>query len=259
MAAYRAHLAEIDHKIEGTEMTRLKCFALAFWLVCLNGSISHAADVGAASPVDAAQQPSTPNYGSLYVGVTTTTNYLVGGVTQTNGKPAVQPYVEYDAPFGVYVGVWGSTVDFAPFNEDRWEIDGYVGYRNTFGAFSFDASYWRTYYDNTGYYGDYIVAGADYAISDQLKVGAQVKWDFAVKDEIYSPRVSFSPFESWKISGKYEFAKDSPNTDWDFGVSKSFYDEALTVDLRYYDSNFDKPKIVLSVSAAIDALSLLPK
>jgi len=243
-------------------MTRLKRSMITLLLVFCYGSISHAADVGepnSPSPVDPAQQPSAPNYGALYVGVTTTSNYLVGGVTQTNGRPAFQPYVEYDTPFGVYVGVWGSNVDFAPVSEDRWEIDGYAGYRNTFGALSIDASYWRTYYDVTGYYGDYVVVSADYAISDQLKVGGQVKWDFAVKDQIYSPRISFSPFESWEIGGKYEFAKESSNTNWDLGVSKSFYDEAVTVDLRYYDSNFDDAKVVVSVNTAIDAFSLLRK
>ncbi len=233
-------------------MSNTKWGALLCGLLAVAGS-AHAGDVvNAEEP--AAQAEAGPQYGALIVGVTGTSNYIVGGLTQTDDKPAVQPFIEYNAPFGAYAGLWGSTVDFSPFTDDAWEIDAYAGYRNTFGKLSVDASYWRYYYDKTGYYGDAVLLGSDYQVTEKLKLGGQVKFDFTLDDQIFSPRVAFTPAESWTIGGKYEFARKGDGIDWDAGVTKAL-NQSVSLDLRYYDSNFDRPKIVLSLTAAIDAFS----
>ena len=215
---------------------------------------AHAGDLVAeeAAPVTADEAAEGSPYGSLIIGLSGTTDYIVGGLTQTDNKPAIQPFIEYSTPFGIYAGLWGSNVDFGPGTDDNWEIDAYAGYRNTFDKLSVDVSYWRYYYDQTGYYGDTAIVGLDYQLTEKVKLGSSVKFDFELDDQIISPRATFTPIESWSISGKFEFAQESPNKNWDIGVTKAFND-VLSADLRYYDSNFGKPRIVLSLTAAIDA------
>ena len=59
-----------------------------------------------------------------------------------------EPYVEYEAPSGFYVGIWmGNLYDSAP---DNVETDLYFGLRGDVGAVSYDVNYTRYYYDSTG-------------------------------------------------------------------------------------------------------------
>lgn len=58
--------------------------------------------------------------------VALTSDYVWRGVSQTDQNPALQAGAEYAQAIGVYVGVWGSNVDFAEDVEDpaRIEPDG---------------------------------------------------------------------------------------------------------------------------------------
>jgi uncharacterized protein (TIGR02001 family) len=65
--------------------------------------------------------------------------YIFRGLTQTNGKPAIQGGFDYSHASGLYAGVWGSNISWlsdaanggisAPI-----ELDVYGGYKNTFGG-----------------------------------------------------------------------------------------------------------------------------
>lgn len=56
-----------------------------------------------------------------------TSDYVFRGVSQTDNKPALQGGVTYSAPFGLYVGAWGSNVDFGDEGPDI-EIDYFIGW-----------------------------------------------------------------------------------------------------------------------------------
>ena len=66
-----------------------------------------------------------------------TSDYLFRGITQTNEEPALQGGIEYAHDGGFYAGVWGSSIswlsDADPDVSSQVEIDGYAGYRSSFG------------------------------------------------------------------------------------------------------------------------------
>ena len=66
-----------------------------------------------------------------------TSDYLFRGITQTNEEPALQGGIEYAHDGGFYAGIWGSSIswlsDADPDVSSQVEIDGYAGYRSSFG------------------------------------------------------------------------------------------------------------------------------
>lgn len=87
-----------------------------------------------------------------------TTDYVFRGVSQTDEGPAFQAGLTYTAPFGLYVGAWGSNVDFGdpdPENGVRGvdkELDLFVGYSYDFNdSWNLDVSALRyTYHGASG-------------------------------------------------------------------------------------------------------------
>ena len=58
--------------------------------------------------------------------VSLTSDYLFNGVSQTRESPALQASLDWSDTSGIYMGVWGSNVDFA--DETNLELDLYAGY-----------------------------------------------------------------------------------------------------------------------------------
>lgn len=122
----------------------------------------------AATPVMAQQL-------SVSAGVTLVTEYEANGVRQSDG-PAVQGYVQGDLN-GFYAGLWVSNVDPVIIDGDEIEFDLYLGYANQIGSFSYDVSYFRYYYDNSGFCcGDLVLTG-EAAVSDAVSVGLRLSSD----------------------------------------------------------------------------------
>lgn len=203
------------------------------------------------------QGPPPSPYGALLIGLTGTTNYLVAGHTQTGNRPAFQPFIEYDSPWGIYVGAWASTVNYGFGDPNKWEDDIYVGYRTNFGKVSIDTSYWRYYNDKSGFSS----AASDnilyYNFTDKFKLGTELKFDFENPDS-YSALASFTPIDTWTISGRVDFTQHTSDVDWNIGINKQF-DQTFNADLRYYDSTFDHPRVVLTLNAVFDVFSMLAK
>ena len=87
--------------------------------------------------------------------ITLVNDYRARGVSQSGEKPAAQGWIEYFHKSGVYVGWWGSNLDYYhssdPYdNEERAEHDLYIGY---FKQLSENLSYDFTYYE-------YFITGA---------------------------------------------------------------------------------------------------
>ncbi len=81
----------------------------------------------AALPLTAAAPASAQGY-TFSWGGTVTSNYISRGVTQTQNRPAFQPWVEVESN-GFYGGLWASNVRFGGGDSDRVEVDIYGGYR----------------------------------------------------------------------------------------------------------------------------------
>lgn len=89
---------------------------------------------------------------SLGVTITTqaglATDYLFRGVSQTRGDPAIQAAVDIEHESGVYVGGFGSNVDFLGLDA-KIELDGLIGYRFELAGIKLDAGF--IYYAYPGY------------------------------------------------------------------------------------------------------------
>lgn len=98
--------------------------------------------VGFAAPAFAQESPHSVSYN---VGVVS--DYLFRGISQSQGKPALQGGIDYAHTSGLYAGAWGSTIKWIdsamdPDNTAKtdypFELDLYGGYKN---SISDDLSY----------------------------------------------------------------------------------------------------------------------
>lgn len=91
-----------------------------------------------AAPAPAAA-PASPNTFTYNVGLYS--QYIFRGLTQTNRKPALQGGVDYSHSSGLYLGTWGSNInwlnDGGNYHDSSLEWDIYGGFRNTFGSSDF--------------------------------------------------------------------------------------------------------------------------
>ena len=106
-------------------------------------------------------------------GAAVTSDYIAGGISQTDGKPAVQGYVE--ANYNIfYVGTWASNVDFG---EPDAEIDLYGGIRPKTDSAAFDLGYAHYFYaNNTSPNYGALIASAEYYATDSLTVGGNTNF-----------------------------------------------------------------------------------
>ncbi|MDP1593668.1 MAG: TorF family putative porin [Gallionella sp.] len=106
-----------------------------------------------------------------------TTDYLVRGISQTSGNPAIQGGIDYAHASGLYAGVWGSNVswinDFGAIGSASMELDTYAGFRNSFAEdFSYDVGFIRY-----NYLGSYTpAAGTVKADTDEIYGALGYKW-----------------------------------------------------------------------------------
>lgn len=191
---------------------------------------------------------------ALNYGVAFTSNYISDGTTQSNDKPALQGYVE--GSYGMfYGGVWSSTVDFVDdevFGDDNLEFDLYAGIRPTLGDFSFDISYYRYLYDDSGDCCGEFVLIAQYPVADFGEVGVEYDYDPVGNTRWGELAGALSFKEVWEVGGAVgtdwgsEEWGEADKVAWNAGVTRGLGDFA-SVDLRYYDSNYDPGTAVLSI------------
>jgi uncharacterized protein (TIGR02001 family) len=210
-----------------------------------------AAPAAAASPFD------------ILFGTAFTTDYELRGISQSNHKPAAQGYFELDYTIAdwlkIYGGVWGSSLASYYANAE-FDITG--GARFSFGNFSLDVGYiYYDYPDGTkGYYNSYgsfgeFYAKPSYKIADWLTIGAIIdggdnfnngylisgsKTAYyysgnAVITLPWSPAgitISVNPEVGRQV---FECDYCHSYTYWDVGVDFNY--KAVTLDLRYWDTN----------------------
>lgn len=180
-------------------------------------------------------------------GAALTSDYISGGVSQTDGNPALQGYIELN--YGIfYVGTWASNVDFG---DPDVEIDLYAGIRPEFESAAFDLGYAHYFYaENTSPNYGAIVASGEYYATDALTVGANINFapDYSQMGD-YSFWVEgtadYALPANFGVSGGlgWQYYADSlalPDYwTWNAGVYWTLAD-TLTVDLRYVGSGLSK-------------------
>lgn len=134
-------------------------------------------------PMSAMAQAGSPHEITGNVGLFS--QYIFRGLTQTDGKPALQGGFDYAHASGFYAGVWGSNIswltDTATYQNGSYsvEIDTYLGFRFPVGDFTFDVGYLRYNYP-----GRQPTPSATKADTDEIYAG--VSWKFVSFKYSYS-------------------------------------------------------------------------
>jgi uncharacterized protein (TIGR02001 family) len=185
--------------------------------------------------------------------VVLTTDYVFRGVTYSDGHAAVQAGVDIAMDSGLYLGIWGSSVDIraGPTRRDR-QLNYYVGYshdlNNTWSiganvvAYTFPATEGPIDYDFF-----------EYSVVANYDDRAWFEYSYA-PDLFHSSRHThnFDLYAEWLLPAKLTFGAGAGYYDvsdltgtgygyWQLGCTRSF--GRLSVDLRYHDTNRPVPII----------------
>ena len=199
-------------------------------------------------------------------GVKLASEYNLRSVSQTKGDPAIQGYAELSAFDWIYAGVWASSVHFGGSNPTA-EVDYYGGVRHTFGQLTLDAGYvWIDYVgeDRGAHELDFgkVYGIVKYALADNITIGANLYWadkfiGYKDVDQVHSAAFGkiALPFPQLPDIGVYisgEIGKQwiSKNFAPDYvfwNLGGGFTYKAMTLDLRYIDSNLSKTECVFTI------------
>jgi len=197
---------------------------------------------------------------SANVGVTS--DYRFRGVSQSAQDPAFQAGADYAHPGGLYLGIWGSTIDFdagpGADPDASLEVDLYGGYKWTAAGVEWDVgfihyaypgsessfdlpfteiyfggtygAFFAKYYYTSDYTGPtsegayYLTAGAEFDIGNELTLGLSV-------GQSGGDGIDATFGDSY--------------TDYRIGVSRDY--AGLTFDLSYVDTSGISPDITTDV------------
>ena len=180
-------------------------------------------------------------------GGTITSNYISRGVSQTQNRPAFQPWVEVESN-GFYGGLWASNVRFGGGDPDRAELDIYGGYRWSIENTSFDIGYARYLYNSSG-----DCCGEFYALAEHeagtltIFGGAYIGHSGGLSLNDAHTGISLALNDSFSASATLGLA--SGLNYGDFGVTYAFNDN-YDVDARVYRSAVLGTRAVVSFNFA---------
>ena len=153
-----------------------------------------------------------------------TTDYVLRGVSQTDGGPALQAGLTYDSPRGWYVGAWGSNVDtsndYYAFEGAHTELDLFIGYsRPVDRNWSVGGQLVRYEYPDDGRFLDYGYTELVVALSyrDWLDVSLAVSNDMTL--------ITYRGIAKDRTAIAWELGVDRPLGSW----------LSLVAGLGYYD------------------------
>lgn len=190
------------------------------------------------------EEPSTHAW-DVSAGAAVTSDYMFDGISQTDGNPAVQGYIE--ATFGMfYAGIWASNVDFQ--DEASAEVDYYAGVRREYGKLSVDLGVlYYAYYERPAapYDAVEILLKTSYALNDQLTLNGNIgyvpAWADVTDDYLgMDAGIEWAFHEKWSASANVGAAlvgvSGSDYIWWNAGVSWTPF-ENVTLDVRYWDND----------------------
>ena len=113
--------------------------------------------------------------------VAATSDYVLRGISQTDGHPAAQGSVVYQAASGAYVGAWGSSIDntdwYYPAGDAQFEVDLFAGYgRRLSDNWSADVRATRYFYAGGSEFVEYDYTELEAAVLYRDAVRVSVAW-----------------------------------------------------------------------------------
>lgn len=246
---------------------RVFCAASALFI----SSSAWGADIS--SPVKAPPAPVESMAWDVSFGLNIASDYIIRGISQTNGNAAIQGYAEVSVFDWVYFGAWGSNVSFM--DSGSAEVDVYGGLRHKWDRLTLDVgivgylypgstadtnfNFWEVYFK------------PKYDVTDKLTIGAKLYYttEHVARDadgtylagvvELALP--SFGPGEvvRWLVSGEFGHQWTDSNV-WNatflspitltpyyvdvsgynyWNVGTSFMYRAAKLDLRYHGSDLN--------------------
>jgi uncharacterized protein (TIGR02001 family) len=214
-----------------------------------------------AAPAFAEDAPAEPPPAFTVNGTATVvTDYRFRGLSQTDKDFALQGSVTVTHQSGVYLSVWGSSIDDYVAAGGDQELDLIAGFKKTFGGTTVDVGALYYYYPGSSkiianYNSDFIEPYL--ALSHTLgPVTAKVTANYAPKqralafanpkdDSLYTALDLTGSAQGFGLSGhlghywtKSFLSAGRKYTDWGVGVSYTW--KALTVGVNYVDTNLPK-------------------
>jgi uncharacterized protein (TIGR02001 family) len=207
--------------------------------------------------------------GDFSANVTLTSDYVFRGISQSNEEPTVQGGIDWSHPeTGLYLGVWGSGVDFTDASS---EFDAYGGISGTVDDLTWDLG--AIYYHYPGSDDDLnydfwelaAAAGYDFGIlQTSLSLNYSPDYFGNSGDAYYLAAYVTAPLpydltlnghvaHQW-IDDNAAFGTDD-YTDWSLGLGYTL--EGFDLALTYHDTDLDEPeecadgcgaRLVLSIS-----------
>lgn len=209
----------------------------------------------------------------LSANVAMTSDYVFRGISQTDENPAIQG--GFDATYGsFYLGIWGSNLDFGGANPSgdgvtftdiaNLEVDVYGGITKSWNSVEFDFGLIYYIYPNAfdpAAELDYVEFkfGISRPLWHNVTSSFTLYYSPDYTGELGDTLTTESGLEKtfgkgWAISGLLGHTKNfdnntlvgdltDPDNDeywyWNLGLSKTFYDEKFTADIRYWDTSAD--------------------
>lgn len=171
-------------------------------------------------------------------GVDFTSDYISSGVTNSDGKAAIQPWVEAEVG-NFYFGTWMSNVDFGGATSDSWETDLYAGYRNAISdQLSYDIGYARYFYDSTGNDSGEIIGQLTFSPSAKFDLTGYAAYDPSNELWNYRAEADFGVNDRVSLHGQYGHSEFWGHDYWLVGGSYAFNDFAAA-NVTYHGTDND--------------------
>lgn len=209
--------------------------------------------------------------GDFSANMALTSDYVFRGISQSNEEPTVQGGIDWTHPeTGLYLGLWGSGVDFT---DATTEMDFYGGVSGTMDAFSWDLGAIYYYYpgsdDDLNYDFWELAAAAGYDfefLQASLSLNYSPDYFASSGDSYYLGLYATAPLPyDLTLSGHVAHQWISDNaafgtkdyTDWDLGLGYKV--EGFDLALKYVDTDLKEPtecadgcgaRVVFSISKA---------
>lgn len=207
--------------------------------------------------------------------VALTTDYIWRGVSQTHNDPAVQGSFDIAHESGVYLGVWGSNVEFegGPSDTVSIEIDAYIGYSRatTFGgllptALTYDIGFLHYEFpSNADFNLNEVYFGVALSPVENMNFSTYYYLDTGLENKIGHGYADISadytlPDWAWNTTliahaGHYDRTAGADNYwDWKLGVAKDI--GIFNFEVAYHDTddsgagNLDDGRVVGTVSSS---------
>lgn len=172
-----------------------------------------------------------------FVGLTWASDYIVGGFSLNEGRPALQGYVEHNFSSGIYAGFWATQTDIG--TDDRVEMDLYLGYRGAVRTLSYDISYYSYVYEKSGFDYPEAIAKLDWSVIDGVALGAKLRAPFGglYEDEfMYGPTLTLTPTERTTIKAEYMSNTADDLNDWNISIRQQLT-PTVGLSLTYWEND----------------------